>query len=231
LKVLYNIFGIWLGSDSEWKIVQHSLPFGSLTWTTSALSKEVSFLDLNISIDASFINRKTFTKVCNLFLYIPPHSAHPPGVLRSLIFGNLRRFFLQCSNTSDYISAAKAFYCQHLIVHGHATTNIDPIFMTAATRLDNPNAKPDATNASTSRNLYLVHCWKYHPQGVKRERIRQLFHEHFPDNAGFDRLIVAHHRPRNLKEALVRTQLDNTTAFKPSTILPPMAHPIGELSI
>ena len=38
----------------------------------------------------------------NLYLYLCPSSAHPPGVLKGLIFGSLRRYWRQNSDIKDY---------------------------------------------------------------------------------------------------------------------------------
>eukprot|EP00957_Ditylum_brightwellii_P064327 4881840-Ditylum_brightwellii.AAC.1 len=54
--------------------------FGILRWVTDSLSQSVDFLDLTISIeeDRSF-KFQTYQKDLNPYLYIPPHSDHPPG--------------------------------------------------------------------------------------------------------------------------------------------------------
>jgi hypothetical protein len=110
-KLLYfrrfidDIFGIWWDArdQTSWSNFQASLPFGSLTWETTKLSNHVVFLDLKLNIDPTThrITTKTYQKLMNLFLYIPPHSAHPAGVLKSIIYGNLRRYWIQNSNTKQ----------------------------------------------------------------------------------------------------------------------------------
>ena len=55
--------------------------FGKLEWEFTDHSKMVDFLDLTISIKPNGnIKTKLFKKKPNLYLYIPPISAHPPGV-------------------------------------------------------------------------------------------------------------------------------------------------------
>jgi hypothetical protein len=64
--------------------------FGALTWKVKELSKSVNFLDLTITIrEDRRIMTKTYKKLMNLYLYIPPASAHPPGMLKSIVYGNL----------------------------------------------------------------------------------------------------------------------------------------------
>jgi hypothetical protein len=76
--------------------------FGSLsTWEADPLSKSVKFLDLTIDMfNNGEIKTKTFQK--SMKLYLCPSSAHPPGVLKGLIFGPLRRCcWRQNSDTTD----------------------------------------------------------------------------------------------------------------------------------
>jgi len=50
------------------------------------LQKTVNFLDLTITINSNgLLTTKTYQKPTNLHLYLPPTSAHPPGVLKRII--------------------------------------------------------------------------------------------------------------------------------------------------
>jgi hypothetical protein len=144
-KLLYfrrfidDIFGIWWDARDQntWSDFQATLPFGSLKWETTTLSGTVVFLDLELTINPKTrrITTKTYKKLMNLFLYIPPHSAHPAGVLKSMIYGNLRHYWIQNSNRPDYISTATRF-AQHLVNCGHDRATIQNIFMDAAAHTD-----------------------------------------------------------------------------------------------
>ena len=60
--------------------------YGKFKWEASELSNTVNFLDLTILITPDHtLETKLFEKALNLYLYLPPHSAHPPGVLKGLI--------------------------------------------------------------------------------------------------------------------------------------------------
>ena len=86
-------FGIWLRTDDQtWENFKNELNnFGKLIWKVSKLSTSVDFLDLTIAIDKNrHVYTKTYEKPMNLYLYIPPASAHPPGIFRSVVFGNLK---------------------------------------------------------------------------------------------------------------------------------------------
>ena len=58
-------------------------------------------MDMTISIRKDRIVTSLYEKLMNLYLYIPPHSAHPPGVLTGLVSGNILRIHLLCSDEDD----------------------------------------------------------------------------------------------------------------------------------
>ena len=76
-----------------------------LRWTDTGWVNSVKFLDLTISINLSnCLEFKTYRKPMNLNLYLPPHSAHPPDSIRSLIFGRTRAYFLHNTHQKDYVA-------------------------------------------------------------------------------------------------------------------------------
>ena len=85
-RFLDDIFGIWTGNHTdEWSSYKADLNnFGILTWEVSDLSTSVDFLDLTLSIENGRIVSKTYQKPMNLFLYLPPSSAHPLAVSKAL---------------------------------------------------------------------------------------------------------------------------------------------------
>jgi hypothetical protein len=75
-----------------------------LEWTSSGLSRSITFLDLKLTIHNKSIQRRTYKKPLNLHLYIPFVSAHAPSVLKSLVHGQLLRFWQQNSRQEDYVT-------------------------------------------------------------------------------------------------------------------------------
>jgi hypothetical protein len=61
--------------------------FGKLKWEFSERSTATEFLELDLLLSNGYVSTRLFEKALNLYLYLPPHSAHPPGVLKGLIFG------------------------------------------------------------------------------------------------------------------------------------------------
>ena len=88
----------------------------------------------------------------NLHLYIPPSSAHPPGVLRSLIFGLLRKYYLQNFDTRDFIDITTKFF-HRLLDRDHSPQKLHELFLLAAQKLDKssiPNYPPPTTIDTSS---------------------------------------------------------------------------------
>ena len=96
--------GIWLlntdpvtsNNDYDVKFMEFKKDldkFGLLRWTCEDLTNEIIYLDLVIRLDDGKFKFKTYQKALNLYLYIPPHSTHPPGVQKSLIFGCLQKYW------------------------------------------------------------------------------------------------------------------------------------------
>jgi hypothetical protein len=105
-RYIDDIFGIWLPpaacNTEAWEHFKIELNnWGSLKWVLESPSKQTVFLDLQLKLNGTTINTNTYQKDLNLYLYLPPKSAHPPSCLKGLITGVLRRYWLQ-NNTFDF---------------------------------------------------------------------------------------------------------------------------------
>jgi hypothetical protein len=67
--------------------------FGKLKWEFMPLNKPVDFMDLTLHITPHDIKTSLFKKLLSLYLYIPPHLAHAPGILRGLVFRMMEHIF------------------------------------------------------------------------------------------------------------------------------------------
>jgi len=93
--------------------------YASLTWTVSNLLSEVNFLDLTITITKNHdIIFAPYAKPFHLYQYPPHHSAHPPGVLRSIINGHLLTTWLHSTKKSTCKERVR-FFCKKLIESNH----------------------------------------------------------------------------------------------------------------
>ena len=66
----------------------------SLEWTVEGPTTTLNFMDLTITIKNNKLHFKTFQKPTSLYQYIPANSAHPPGMLKSIIFGRTQKYWV-----------------------------------------------------------------------------------------------------------------------------------------
>ena len=90
-----------------------------------------TFLDMNVRIQQDEEIKTTLhEKPMALYLFIPPHSAHPPGVLTGHIFGSILRIFRLNLDEQDMINDSINFFCRFL-KRGHSSEIIKPLFLKA----------------------------------------------------------------------------------------------------
>merc|ERR1712172_208876 len=76
------------------------------------------------------IETSLYAKPMALYLYIPPHSCHSPGVHAGLIMGQVLRIYQLCSRRKD-IDRELEDFLRHLLARGHSLDNVMPIFTRA----------------------------------------------------------------------------------------------------
>ena len=222
-------FGIWVppaGSPSEqleqWQLFREEFNAAAptLQWTFSELSHSVVFLDMTVSTTPTgCIHTSIYEKPLNLHLYLPQHSCHPQGILKSLIFGMMLRFFRLSSDAHDAQQAVRRLL-YHLQARGYQPHDLNRLMSEAYAKYLRTPKTPSLTPALTTP----PETWKaspgiflhlpYHPLDPTSHEIQRIFTDvmvsppgepHLEklrnfDKAPFDtsRLIIAYSRPSNL---------------------------------
>jgi hypothetical protein len=193
--------------------------------TSDGLTNEIIFMDLTIRIDplTNRLTFETFQKAMNLYLYIPPNSAHPGGLLQGLIFGRMRAYWYQNTEKKNFVRMAKLL-SQRLIARGYSKKLLTPLFIEAAkrlSRLDSTDKRTSviatATDASEEKPIFF-HL-PYHPRGVQRTTIRKTFDTTLKKLLPNRPLTVAVSRQRNLGDRVCRTKLPDVPGYNPSDFL------------
>jgi hypothetical protein len=208
-RYIDDVIGIWLppakNQTNAWNNFKDLLSsWGTLKWTVEDPSTSISFLDLNIRIEGSSITTSTFQKPLNLYLYIPPLSAHPPSCFKGLIYGELKRYWDQ-NNPTDFANILTKFI-QPLVERGHSLEKLSPLLVQAATALDYRQAALTPDNNDNQSTLF-IH-WPYHPYGIQRQTIQRIFIATLQPYIPFSKMQVAISRPKNLRDILTRAALD-----------------------
>ena len=233
-RFIDDMFGIWTGNaTTDWSSFCNDVDtFGVLTWDIKdqKLSSSVDFLDLTLSIKDNKIVSRTFQKKMNLYLYIPPMSAHPNGCIKGTIFGLIRRYHAQNTYRRDFILFVSLLY-RRLIARGWEREAMRELILEAC-RYVQKKANPDATENNVQpaggvddddeENRLFIHL-KYHPDDVPRQRVQQLYQELcgglFEREIGIKRPTIAYSRPKNLGDLLTKAKHHQAPGKSTSIIL------------
>ena len=253
-RFIDNVFCLWHENDEQLNTTETTRlknfkrdmnNFGKLKWEFEKLTLTTTFLDLNVTLvekpyttpsNHYDIKFSTYQKPMNLYLYIPPHSAHPPGVIRSLIFSQIKKYWQQNTTTDDFVNITKAFF-DRLINRGHNPTKLRHIFHQTAQHIDTKqinNILPIQTTTPTDTdNIYLK--WRFHPTDITRKTIQTIYKStceqptpqsengfrNLPTKTGarmqISKLTIAFTRDKNIRDLLIPSRLRHFPKYKVST--------------
>jgi hypothetical protein len=237
-RFIDDVLGIWLChpdpaiDERLWTEFQTLVDeFHGLTWEFTPRGYSCDFMDLTIRIEEGRIHTTLYEKKMNLYLYIPPHSAHPPGVLTGLIMGNVMRMHTLCSCPLDVKSKLQLFY-HRLMARGYNNEDILPIFEKAITNA-RAYVKRGARKAIEDGSNRLFFHIQFHPNDPPSSAIQKHWRLHMcnpPSEAplpfvrnhrnvptDIDQLTVAYSRPPNLGNLLSYRRLDKLNGPKVSS--------------
>jgi len=219
-RFIDDICGIWIGDDNAtWEEFQKDTNnFGILTWEFEELSTSVNFLDLTISIENNTIITTTYQKALNLYQYLGPTSAHPPKMIRGVVYSLLKTYYQQNTRESDYnaiVAQTYKRYCNR----GWNRAKLKDYFLEADHRVKStvpktptmPTLTTDSETApaNTKDTMYLH--FVYHPNDIPSHRIRAIYNHHcselLRDRMGITRTIIAYSRPPNIKDTVTKAKL------------------------
>ena len=184
--------------------------FPGLTWEFSKRAKTINFMDMTISTNKSNnIETALFEKRHNLHLYIPPLSAHPPGLLPGIVYGTLFRIFTLCSDNEDKLQRTNFF--KRLIARGYKGNEIRPLFHKAIMRAKAYSGPTQAED--DDHNSVILHLL-FHPNDPASSRIQAAWRTHVAkpqwklplehmknpktkEKCNIKRMIIAYKRPMN----------------------------------
>ena len=233
-RYIDDIFGIWVHDDdenedkrkyNEFKAAIDS--YEGLDWDFEPLTQSLDYLDIVISIRGHRLHTTLFEKSTSLHLYIPPHSAHAPGVLTGLVLGMCQRIYTLCSDQEDISSLLRIFLFR-LRARGYRDGVLLPLFHRAHIIMleDRPYKYKVVDEHEALKTRIFFHC-EFHPDNPKAYELQQLWQDHIiqpPDDIHISDVInthghpielqkmtVAYSRPRNLGNLLSSRNLHLTT--------------------
>ena len=198
--------GVWLPQPNDhlaWDAFLRCLnQWGTLRWTCDGHVDSLIFLDLRISIGPKrHLTFQTYQKPMNLYLYIPPGSAHPEKMLRSLIFGRLRAYWLQNTHLSDLYAMA-VLLARRLMARGYSFPALKPLFEEASVRLQTQLRYRQPPDPNDPAKKAIIFHLEYHPRGIQRSQVRQVYSNTLAPFLPDRKLTLAVSRPRNLRDRI-----------------------------
>lgn len=188
--------------------------FGSLRWVFSQRTRSIDFLDVTLTMSPKGrVESCLFEKALNLYLFLPPHSNHPPGMVKGLIRGMFCRIERLTTNPMKRNFQIQQFF-RRLRVRGYDREFLLPLFrLTRTIQAPTPNqyTQPIYLHVpfhalDPSSSIIQSAFTRIMQKPIGSTPLRELLnHRGAPFIA--ERLIVAYHRPRNLGNILSRRRL------------------------
>ena len=113
----------------------------------------------------------------------------------------MRCYWLQNDPTNFETIVQKFIIC--LTERGHQLQDLSPLFQQAARFISNQRTQQENRN---SPNTLYIHQ-RYHPKGLQRKDIMDIYDRMLKQILNFDTMTVAISRPRNLRKVLTKTSL------------------------
>jgi hypothetical protein len=116
--------------EDNWTRFKSTMNSCGIKWTFSPRSQSTIFMGMTISIEDGKLETALHAKPLALYLYIPPHSCHAPGVLTGLIYGVVLRIHQLCSKEND-INRELYLFMRRILDRGHDLDNTTNLFSKA----------------------------------------------------------------------------------------------------
>jgi len=149
----------------------------------SKRSNSNDFMDVTISLVDNKVEFVLYEKKLALHLYLPPHSSHPPGVVKvkGLVMGEVLRIFQLCTHDKDIDDNLSKFFGR-LLRCGHQAEALRPLFAKAVSNAENYLSLSEnqrrrikaAKNKANKRRVFLK--LPYHSSDFKRSEIQHLWY-------------------------------------------------------
>lgn len=195
-------FTIWCNNGKKFSFNQFIAALkrdSGLDFTWEEHATQAVFLDLIVRWNSEKYWTCTNQKELNLYLYVPANSAHPPGVLKSVIYGRILKFWKQNTFKEDFQRLVQSLF-DRLQARGYHAKVLEPVFIQAFSKIH------DNTEANTkTEQLYLK--LPYSDSGLSRSELEPIFQlkrletlmEH---EIQTEKLTLCFTRPKNLKDVL-----------------------------
>jgi hypothetical protein len=134
-------------------------------------AKPINFMDVHLPITPTGIKLALYKKSINLYLYLPPPSARPPGILPGLIIGMAKQIYALMNKQPNQVQSLHQLFLHLCHNHSHDPPILRPIFEIA---IQKAHTKIPATTDSNDKKRCFLHL-TYHPQDPSSTVIQRIF--------------------------------------------------------
>lgn len=194
-------FVIWKDAGTKYqfkRLLARLKQESGLSFTFEEFEYAAPFLDLTVYFEGNRYLTKTYEKERNLYLYIPSSSAHPPGMLKSLIFGRVLKYLKQNSRLEDQANCIRNLYVR-LRSREYTREQLLPLFREAVRKGLTPSTALQVKQNPAQLFLKIG----YHPYGPSRSDLAHLFDfdglQPLLAAVNKEKLTICYTKPRNLK--------------------------------
>ena len=194
------------------------------------------FLDMNMFLKNSSVMTSLFSKPLNLYLYIPPVSCHPKGVINGLVFGHFIRVHILCCESKTILKETILF-TNHLLERGYTFEDLSSLLDAANQNAINYAKKFFSSSSAISNkanqdNKSVFFHLTFHPSHPNKE-IKQAWKslvanptgkkplKNLITSSGFplpvNRFIMCYHKAKHLNSLLSYRKLSNRKGPKVSS--------------
>ncbi|TMW68854.1 hypothetical protein Poli38472_001010 [Pythium oligandrum] len=174
----------------------------TLKFTHTISRTTCDFLDLVVYRMNDELRFRTHQKPLNLYLYLPPHSAHPPGVLKGMIYGLVQKYRVQNTADEDFRAIVQLLF-KRLLHRGHKFDTLVSLFNSAVARLDQARSE-----LKTTKIFFKI---QYDPNGPSRQQLRDCLRldelQPLLKRPESTQLVLCYQRPPTLRSQLCKTSL------------------------
>lgn len=180
-----------------------------LRFTIDEYDNAAPFLDLWIHHDDNKFFTKTHQKKLNLYLYLPSNSAHPPGVLKGMIIGLIKKYKFQNPRFQDFKHIVRLLL-RRLLARGYDRRQLLPLFEDAL------KEKPAQTTPSPSPLIFKL---QYDPNGPSRSQLRRVLQLDRLEDVTGQPIRICYTKPATLRTLLCPTELSTSITPTPADAL------------
>jgi len=127
----------------------------------------------------------------------------------------MRRYWLQ--NNPEAFRDIVTMFLERLINRGNSLESLTPILHQVVSSLDNGNVDLIKRTQDSDNTLYIHRI--YHPNGLQRNDIRQLYDTILKPYLNFEKMTVAISRPTNLRDILTSARLKAPPALNLNNLI------------